>query len=343
MPDWPEALPDFSLRQGYSEGFRQTVIRSEMSSGAVKRRKRFTASPKTLDIVVPLTGAEVNIFTSFYENELQDGSLSFTKIHPRLGTEQTFSFRSELEPLIAEGGNTYILKMKLEFVAGFSPKHISNLKLWLDATDTDTIMDSGEPNFEVSQWNDKSSEGNDVIQLTVADQPINGGNINGHNVITFGGSDHSLQREVFTAGTLEQPNSIFIVWELSVLPPGIEKIIDGGSGSDRHVVELPNTHIWRMWAGNNLNGTSRAINTPYITLSIFNKVSSEGYINGLLDMIGDVSDSAFNGITLGARFSGDNVLNGKIGEVIVYNRLVSSEEIDQVHSYLSDKWGVVLG
>jgi len=116
MPSWPTTLPDFALQQGYAEGFRKTVQRSQMSSGATKRRKRFTDGPKTIDIVVPLTNAEADIFIAFYQDDLADGALSFTKTHPRLGTTETFVFRSDVEPLIPEGGASYMLTMKLEIL-----------------------------------------------------------------------------------------------------------------------------------------------------------------------------------------------------------------------------------
>ncbi len=116
MAAWPASLPDFALQQGYVEGFRNIVQRSEMSSGATKRRKRFTDAPRIMDIVVPLTSAEVDIFIDFYENDIADGALSFTKTHPRLNTTQTFVFRADLDPLITEGGDNYLLTLKLEIL-----------------------------------------------------------------------------------------------------------------------------------------------------------------------------------------------------------------------------------
>lgn len=117
MPIWPTTLPQFALREGYAEGFKQTVLRSPMDSGATKRRQRFINAPTTLSITIPLTDAEILIFKAFYEDELGNGALSFTFPHPRLKTNVTVVFKTDPEPLTPEGANTYMLKMDLEVLA----------------------------------------------------------------------------------------------------------------------------------------------------------------------------------------------------------------------------------
>ena len=47
MPAWPGTLPDFVLRDGYEEGFKNLVIRSQQDSGATKRRRRFSDGPES--------------------------------------------------------------------------------------------------------------------------------------------------------------------------------------------------------------------------------------------------------------------------------------------------------
>jgi len=65
----------------------------------------------------------------------------------------------------------------------FSPSIISNLILWLDATDSSTISYSSGSN--VSQWNDKSSIQNNMTQSTTSRQPIFGPMANGLNSLNF--------------------------------------------------------------------------------------------------------------------------------------------------------------
>lgn len=116
MPTWPSTLPQFALRDGYSEGFKSTVIRSQMDTGHTKRRQRFINSPESLTVVIPLDNAEILIFKNFYQDELANGALSFTYPHPRLSGNVTVAFTADPEPLQSEGATTYLLKMQLEIL-----------------------------------------------------------------------------------------------------------------------------------------------------------------------------------------------------------------------------------
>ncbi len=115
MAVWPPTLPDFVLQEGYEEGFSSTVIRSEMSTGPQKRRRRATAGPKPMTLSLPLTSDELDIFIDFYENELVGGALSFTKPHPRgLGTFSYAITDKQLPPATSIGGENYQITLHLE-------------------------------------------------------------------------------------------------------------------------------------------------------------------------------------------------------------------------------------
>lgn len=115
MPTWPGTLPDYALKKGYSEQIvPATTLRSPMESGARKRRRRFTTGPKLIRITMPLTDAQITIFQSFYETDLEGGALSFTFTHPRTDASVTVAFREEPKPIVPEGATTYYLEMTLE-------------------------------------------------------------------------------------------------------------------------------------------------------------------------------------------------------------------------------------
>ncbi len=116
MPTWPVTLPQFALQSSYSEGFKRTVLRSTMDSGATKRRSRFTNSPTSLRVTMPMNDAELLIFKTFYEDELANGALNFTFPHPRLGTTVTVAFTEDPQPIVPEGATTYFLRMSLEIL-----------------------------------------------------------------------------------------------------------------------------------------------------------------------------------------------------------------------------------
>lgn len=114
IPVWPTSLPQFFLRGGYKEGFKNTVLRSPMDSGPTKTRQRFTNSPTVLDGAMPLTDDQVATFKTFYEDDLGNGGLSFTIFHPRLGGTVTVQFTEDPRPLVPEGALSYILQLKLK-------------------------------------------------------------------------------------------------------------------------------------------------------------------------------------------------------------------------------------
>lgn len=128
MPIWPTALPEFVLREGYREGFKDIVIRSKMDTGAVKRRRRFSTGPEEHKFPIFLTSEEFDIFKEFYEIELAGGALSFQKIHPRTEIVETWAFTAHISPAMALGPDIYsvILPLKkLQFAAGSSTVSVS--------------------------------------------------------------------------------------------------------------------------------------------------------------------------------------------------------------------------
>ena len=72
---------------------------------------------------------------------------------------------------------------------GFSPPQIPGLQTWKSARETDTIT---ETSGDVSQWDDQSVEGNNVVQATGANQPTTS-SVNGNPSILFDGSNDRLR------------------------------------------------------------------------------------------------------------------------------------------------------
>lgn len=114
MPSWPTTLPEFVLREGFREGFKDLVIRSKMDTGASKRRRRFSDGPEEHKFPLFLTSAELDIFKEFYETELASGALSFQKIHPRTEVLETWAFTGPIPPVTAIGPDVYSVILPLE-------------------------------------------------------------------------------------------------------------------------------------------------------------------------------------------------------------------------------------
>lgn len=114
MPAWPSNLPDFVLRDGYEEGFKDLVVRTKMDTGTTKRRRRFSDGPEAHTFPIQFTNNELDIFKAFYEDDLSAGALSFTKTHPRTEIIETWAFAAPIQPTVALGPDTYAVLLPLE-------------------------------------------------------------------------------------------------------------------------------------------------------------------------------------------------------------------------------------
>jgi len=223
----------------------------------------------------------------------------------------------------------------------FSPNKLSNLVLWLDATDPSTIVESGGL---VSEWKDKSKDGNDVFQDTGSSKPTTGvGTINGLNALAFDGIDDFLKRSAFTGGSISQPNTIFIVVELDAISL-TKKFFDGSINFSRHTLEHISSKL-SLFSGTSVDGSIvLTINTPYVFSALFDSPSifsnSECYINGVLDIFGTSGSQVLSGITIAARFNAAQRMNGKIGEFIIYDQGLSTTDRVRVQQYLFNKWRI---
>lgn len=92
MVDWPVTLPQSPLVAGYQEQPENTMLRTDMETGAAKQRRRFTAAPRNIAMSIMLTDAQMDIFEDFFFNDIKGGSISFEWVHPRTGDPATFRF-----------------------------------------------------------------------------------------------------------------------------------------------------------------------------------------------------------------------------------------------------------
>jgi len=216
-------------------------------------------------------------------------------------------------------------------VAAFSPLDLSPV-LWLDASDTSTITESGGA---VSQWDDKSGNGNDVTQGTAANQPTSGTRtLNGLNVLDFDGTTDFLTVSGFTAS---QPITLFAVVEKDT--DTSRRIFTGGILGWILVNQQPTSY-----AGNYLYGTigTAVDNTPHIMRHTFNGVSSSIHVDGT--QTGPTGNAGTTGITSPFTLSTSSTQqwDGIIAEIIVIDGTLTADQITATESYLASKWGITL-
>lgn len=238
---------------------------------------------------------------------------------------------------------------------GFLPDQISNLELWLDALDFSTFTFNGS---DVSQWNDKSGNGKNAAQSTAIEQPLFVSNgLNGLPTVRSVHAGASLGLEISgglpigvnaarTIFMVINPTGGFVSSEFFGRSTG--NMIDFGTFKDPNDFNFTNRIRFR-----NAPSTTEAISaqgsviygTPHIititqgttlnSLNVFNESTP------ILTNVFNVFVWAMN-VNLGIGKSldaGARSYNGDISEIIVYSKVVSAVERNQVVSYLS-RWGV---
>jgi hypothetical protein len=213
----------------------------------------------------------------------------------------------------------------------------AGLFLRFDATQLSGLSDL-DP---VAVWTDVSGNGRDASQPTPESRPVYAASeLNGLPVVQFSGSSH-LKTASWAA--LAQPNTFFAVCRGLYNNPNTY-VCDGLTTSDRHAI-FQTTGSIRMLAGTQLSftgSTNPALqDSPQLLQALFDGATSFGRAGGGPAGSGNAGTQVLTGLTIGARSPGSENLQGFIAELIVYDRALTEQEIQQVATYLSDKWSVV--
>jgi len=160
---------------------------------------------------------------------------------------------------------------------------------------------------------------------------------NGLNAVNFDGND-SLNTG-FT--TISQPFHVFVVFKFDAVNTNTNNHIFCSNTTD---VRFRNEHFGgglarhQMFAGNGLFGSATDTNW-HIASTFYNGANSHLRLDGVLDASGDPGANSLDGLILGEFLNGGFFMDGKIGEVVVYEGNQTSIESD-VESFLNDKWAV---
>lgn len=222
----------------------------------------------------------------------------------------------------------------------FTPASLSGLTLWLDASDAATITQVAG---SVSQWNDKSGNGNHVTQGTGANQPITGTNQqNTRNVLTF-----SNQWLNLPSGPLSVPSAkgtVFVVAKPSNVF-GSQALVIWDNGSLRYGIDI--YEAYRGWHGNAPGVSSEiTVNTnPTILMSgsISGAASTQYVTRRETGTTGPLkTPTTFTGLSakIGARGTGVETFSGFMAEIVVFSRYLEQAEANSIGGYLADKWGM---
>ena len=193
------------------------------------------------------------------------------------------------------------------------PSDISGLRLWLDAQDTASLVRPG--NF-ITEWGNRANPDNPAIQPTGINQPsLSAEGINKRTSIYFDGLDDYM---TLTSDIRTTPGEyhFFIVARGEAGGDTWARIASSWSCTGDPWA-APN---WILWAPNN-GGAVEAFDAGI-------KISNGG-------------NQGLQALTLGADAGNPAINNfkGYVGEVLLYDRLLSSGEFTQVLAYLNERWG----
>lgn len=202
---------------------------------------------------------------------------------------------------------------------------------------------TGPDGTPVASWPDSSANGFAATQATAARQPILKTNVlNGQPVVRF--ATHWLNSSASASGGPNQ--TVFTV--VSSVSPGTNTVRGASAAGGlqfRIVSGRPNL------VRQTLNDIGSGTNTPiasgvaaiYAT-SYVDATSYVFYVNGAATGTNTVANQIYANTTtvIGGRDSGTEPLIGDLAELIVYNRILTTEERAAVTAYLSLKYAIPL-
>lgn len=253
----------------------------------------------------------------------------------------------------------------------------AGLVLWLETTLEKSFDSSIDNDSQIATWYDTNPQDpnkNNATQATSSRQPIldtttfnlpvvefrDGGDNIGDNSLSLPPAVWSTKRgtifivSAMRSGVTVNTNTLF---HFSDNP-------DDGYGSpspnyDFHAHYAPPTY--GAFVEDHIAGSSNDIsisgnfgnNNIYIpsilTITANPSNKFEFFVNGVLKLTSTINSGNVNNMinyaTIGAmtNFSSTRRMSGYIGEMIIFNRVLSTTEITAINDYLSRKWGIKLG
>ena len=233
---------------------------------------------------------------------------------------------------------------------GQSPGGVStNVRLWLKANAGVTTLVSA-----VTAWNDQSGGANNATTVNGVSPVLTTSAVNSYPVITYAGTG-GLQGAFGTNITAGNA-SAFIVANISNSSPNTSGLFSiAASGAVDSAVQSSATFFesnpgdiatTRSAGFRGKYANANAQGQYHLCSSHFSATQSLFFAEGAA-----ATNTAYNALalsshvyTVGSRYTGSasKYLTGEIAEVILYDRLVSAAERNQIESYLAIKYGITL-
>ena len=226
---------------------------------------------------------------------------------------------------------------------------------WYDGDDSTVFSYSS--GTAVSEWRDKSGNSN---HLTMSNGPTRSVTQNSKSGLAFNGS--SQWGNAVTGGAISETTMI-AVCSLATLTPSGSNSGGGVVSVNQHSADNFNAIVYNEYTAKRwMNGSSSWTRTPN-TVSTSDETSTGPHIisnaikTGAFNLYRNGTNLTSTSYTYSAQTNGKIVIGnrhtnssnnpvsngywyGNIYEVIVYDRVLSSDELTKVHNYLQNKWNI---
>jgi hypothetical protein len=237
------------------------------------------------------------------------------------------------------------------FTGTKTPLIVGGLMIWLDANDPFNNGTQPANGAAVSSWVDKSGTGNNFAQASGGAQPTYTVNSTGIlSAVTFNGSSQYMTCPNSAGNAFSTTTSLTIFAVCLTTNANTNHIIAKGAFPSGGWAAYCNPTAYYSFVATNVNQYENAArlftaNSYQIYTAAFNSpagVVSFSKNGGALSSVFGSPGSASNSqnVTLGVDNGLSRFWSGPIGEVIVYNRVISLAESVAVNLYLQNKWGL---
>jgi hypothetical protein len=226
----------------------------------------------------------------------------------------------------------------------FTPDKLTGLKEWLKA-DAGLFKDTGGTTPAtldgdlIALWKDQSGNGNDLPQATSGLRPaLKLALQNGMPVIRFDGSSSYLGPAVFAVA---QPLTIFIALNQRTVGTGTF-IYSGNTANSPDMEQASGNGNIVIKSGSSGQLDSKLPVAAFgIVKAVYNSPNSTTRVdNFYYPYVVDCGSHALDGFALGAGVLGGNPAAIDVGEVLIYNRVLTNNEEAKVRNYLNRRWNV---
>lgn len=209
----------------------------------------------------------------------------------------------------------------------YNPSIVTDgLVLCLDAANTRSYPGSG------TTWNDLSGNGHNGTLLNGPTLSLDG-----INCFVFDASN-----DYVNLGSISLTGSISVIaWIKLNAGATFQHIVDSSDNSWH--LAISNTNRPYLWNGTTWSnsGTQLSYNRWYMIAGTYDTTTLSYYVDDSLSYSLSHSDSiTTNNVNIGRWQSGGRYLNGKIGNVFIYNRALSADELARNFNATRGRYGI---